>query len=54
MVFLELRFVEDLFGFGRDGRVCLDLSPKQVEVGAPHPQSPTVHLAAPWPRCRTD
>ena len=53
VVFLELPFVEGLIAYGRDGRVCLDLTPKQVEVVAPHPQRPAVQMAAPAPRRRT-
>ena len=53
VVFLELPFVEGLIAFGRDRTVCLDLTPTQVEVLAPHPQRPAVQLAAPMPRRRT-
>ncbi len=52
VVFLELRFVEGLIALGRDGRVCLDLTPEQVEVVAPCPRQAAVQLAAPSPRRR--
>ena len=52
VVFLELPFVEGLIALGRDGTVCLDLTPKQIEVVVPHPRHPAVQLAAPSPRRR--
>ena len=35
VVFLELPFVEGLIARGRDGRVCVDITPAQVEAVVP-------------------
>lgn len=37
VVFLELAFAEGLFARGRDGRICVLLTPTQVEAVAPFP-----------------
>ena len=50
VVFFELPLAEGLIAFGRDGRVCLDLTPTQVVAVAPLTRPPAVQLAAPSPR----
>ena len=52
VVFLELSFAEGLLARARDGRVCLDLSPTQVEALVPHPTGSAIRPAAPASRRR--
>ena len=42
VLFLELAFAEGLIARGRDGRVCVDLTPAQVEAVVPAVSAPPV------------
>ena len=53
VVFLELTFAEGLLARARDGRVCMDLSPTQVEAVMPYPAGSAIPPAAPASRRRT-
>ncbi len=50
VVFLELPFAERLLARARDGRVCVDLTPSQVEAVAPYPARSSIPPAVPAPR----
>ncbi len=52
VVFLELPFAEGLLARARDGRVCMNLSPTQVEAVVPHPTGSAIPPAAPASRRR--
>ena len=52
VVFLELPFAEGLLARAREGRVCMNLSPTQVEAVVPHPTGSAIPSAAPAPRRR--
>ena len=53
VVFLELRFAEGLIARGGQGRVCIALTPQQVEAVAPYAPRPAALLASAPPRRRT-
>ena len=52
VVFLELPFTEGLLAHARDGRVCMDLTPTQIEAVVPYPVCPALPLPVPSPRRR--
>ena len=52
VVFLELEFAEGMLARAQNGRVCMDLSPTQVEAVVPHSTGSGIPPAAPASRRR--
>ena len=52
VLFLELAFVEGLIARGRDGLVCMGLTPREIEALVPITARPAAPLVSPTPRRR--